>query len=137
MKDATLPLHAAIVSAIDTALTGGAYSGIYVGPNPDDSDTLPYIQFGGSTGVPFATKSTEGMEVTYTLTAWAATFTASNTLADLALRAVTDRTAPLTVTGFGVAFAELDFREMTIRIEEPPNTYWGTPIRVRFRMVET
>ena len=139
MTDASLPLQAAIVAALRTALTTAGYSSVNsrVLVNPAPTDAMPYIVFDGETGVEFPTKTTEGMECNVSLTAWDDNLVDAKTLGQVAIAALTDRTAPLTVSGFAVAYYGLDFRDAPQRFENPPETYWGIPFRVRFRLVET
>lgn len=139
MKDATRPLQAACVAAIRSKLTTAGYStpNSRVLVNPDASDTMPYVVVASSTGVTFPTKTTEGMECTASFTCWDDDPGDADALADYVLQALTDRDNPLSVTGFTTAFVDLDFRDTPIREENPPETYWGVPIRVRFRLVET
>lgn len=139
MKDATVAVEAAIRSALVSALTTGGYSTptlrVLVNPRPDD--TLPYIVIAGETGVPFRTKTSEGMEVTVSMTAWDDQPTDAKTLADVAIQALTSRTSPLAVTGYVTVIGELDFRDAPVYEGNPPEEYWGIPFRVRYRLVET
>ncbi len=139
MKDASLPLQAAIVASLRAALTTAGYStpNSRVLTNPGPDDTMPYLALTGETGVPFRTKSTEGMECTVTITAWDDDPTDAHTLADYAIQDLTSRTSPLSVTGYTTAYSELDFRDSVQRVQEPPEEYWGVPFRIRFRLVET
>ena len=141
MKDASLPLNNAIADAIVSRLDTEGYSSpsdrVIVDPEPDTA--LPYVVIGQGTGIPYRTKSHDGGEYTHTFTAWATTFTEASQIADYAQQAVTDRSAPLSVTGFDCALAIQDFRGGPIR-EKAPGTasswYWGVPIRIRYRLIE-
>ena len=141
MKDPTLPVQSAIAAAVVTRLTSEGYSSasdrVIIDPEPDQA--LPYVTVGQSTVIPHRTHTNDGAECTHTFVAWAATPVESAQVADYALQAVTDRAAPLSVTGFDSGLIILDFRGSPIR-EEAPGTasgwYWGTPVRIRLKLLE-
>ena len=139
MKDPRLPLQAACVVALKAAITAAGYtsSGDRVLVDPEHAESYPYAVIGNTTVIDFPTKTTKGGECTFSFTAWGDSWTSAMTFADYCLRALTDDDNPILPTGYTTAQGgRLDFAGDTIRDEQPPNTYWGLPVRVRFKLVE-
>jgi hypothetical protein len=142
MKDPAVAVQKAAVTAIRAAFNTAGYS------NPSDrvlwdpkpGQTMPYLVITGETVIPWPTKDTEGGEVTLSYTGWGTSVESAATLVDYAIQALTNRTSPLTPTGFDTSSYDLEFRGTPIRDEVPTATgnrsYWGIPFRFRIRVVE-
>lgn len=141
MNDPSLPLHKAIRLAVIAAMTGGytsPSSRVIIDPE-EGTSPVPYVVMGNDTVIEFPTKTTEGGDVTHTITCWARTYTEAMTLANVVVAALTSRTSPLDVTGFTTARAMLDFRGPAIRDDaagEDEGALYGVPVRVRYWLVQ-
>ena len=143
MKDPAVYVQKAAITAIRAALNTAGYSSpsdrVLWDPKP--GQTMPYLVVAGESVIPWPTKTTEGAEVTLSYTAWGTTVESAATLADYAIQSLTNRTSPITPTGFDTSSYDLEFRGTPIRDEVPTATgnrsYWGVPFRVRIRVVQT
>lgn len=142
MNDPSVPVQKAAITAIRSKLTTAGYSSpssrVLFDPKP--GETMPYIVIGGETVVAWPTKTTEGADVVLSYTAWATTYEAAATIADWAIRALTDRDSPLTPVGFDTSTTDLEFRGSALRNEIPAATgnrsYFGVPFSVRIRVIQ-
>lgn len=126
----------AIQDAIYDLLNGASVTA-YV--DPDDADALPYTTFGISTFIPgpMTTKSTEGAEVTHSLTSWATNPDTAQANASTGLAAITDRDVSWSVSGYEVNAVLPDFGGPMLKEEIPNGTIWGVPYRVRLWVTQT
>jgi hypothetical protein len=98
----------AIQDAIYDALTAAGVTALV---DPAETDAFPYTVFGGGTfnTGPATTKTTEGADVTHTLISWAGDPDTAMSNASTGLAALTDRDAPLTITGYTLVDVFPDF----------------------------
>ena len=121
----------AIQDGIYDALNGASVTA-YV--NPEPGDDLPYTVFGGGTGIPgpLTTKTSEGAEVTHSLVSWAEDPDVAQAKGSTGLDALTDRAAPIAVTGYTLVRCDLDFLGELIKDDtDEDDVRWGSPYRVR------
>lgn len=138
MTDPVLALRDVAGDALTTAITAAGYAAgtRRVTSNPVQGLEPPYAVLGGDTAIDFATKTSQGAEVTFAWTAWGRTPTEAEVFGDVCLQALTDRDNPLAPSGFTVAGCYFEFRGSILRDEQPVKAYWGVPYRVRFILVE-
>ena len=107
--------------------------------DPDDTDSLPYTVFGGGTLIegPTMNKDTDGVAATHTLISYADNITDAQTNASTGMDALTDRTSPITVSGWTLSLCRLDFAGEPMKDDAKPNEiFWGVPYRIRFWLTQ-
>jgi len=121
----------AIQNGIYTKLNAAGLTALV---DPAETDSFPYTVFGGGTLVqgPMTTKTGDGGEVVHTLVSWATSPTTAQANASTGLAAITDRSNPITATGYNVILCRPEFGGEIIRdASEPDAIIYGVPYRVR------
>lgn len=142
MNDPGIAIQTAMVTAIVAKLTANGYTSPAqrVVIDPEEGVTpLPHVVMGVDTVVPFATKTSEGGEVTHTVVCWARKFSSAATLRNEVIQCLTDRDAMLSVTGYTTVRADLDFRGPVLQPVAPgedEGVLYGFPVRFRFVVVQ-
>jgi len=130
MTDPRGALTDAIYDALNTASLTALMS-------PNEEDSLPYTKMDGGLivdGGGLTTKSSEGAEIVFGLTSYATNETDAMTNASTGLDALTDRTAPLSVTGYTTARCDVDTSLPPARDIVNDLEYWGIHYSVRFTL---